>query len=155
MWSVFSFKLEVKGLTCPNSSLSNPSHYRATLSCEFESDRRSTLMTTRFSGVTCSLSLSLSCYTTKFFVWLAKACGLRMEANSKGTWKALDGKEKQMGRIAPNVVVAIGEVSVHVEFSIVKMDDFDVVLVWQVCSYFSCYKRSLVLGAMLGATRLW
>ena len=52
-----------------------------------------------------------------------------MEANSKGTWKALDGKEKQMGRIAPNVVVAIGEVSVHVEFSIVKMDDFDVVLV--------------------------
>ena len=33
-----------------------------------------------------------------------------------------------MGRIAPNVGVIVGEVIVHVEFSIVEMDDFDVVL---------------------------
>ena len=59
---------------------------------------------------------------------LAKACGLRMEVNSKGTWKTVNGKEKQVGRIAPNVVVTVGEVTVRVEFSIVEMDDFDVVL---------------------------
>ena len=34
-----------------------------------------------------------------------------------------------MGQIAPNVVVVtIGEVNMHVEFSILKMDDFYVVL---------------------------
>ena len=59
---------------------------------------------------------------------LAKACGLCMEINSNSTWKTVNGEEKQVGRIAPNVVVIVGEVTVCVEFSIVEMDDFDVVL---------------------------
>ena len=33
-----------------------------------------------------------------------------------------------MGQIASNVVVTIGEVTMRVEFNIVEMDDFDVVL---------------------------
>eukprot|EP00250_Pteridium_aquilinum_P021955 c25270_g3_i2 orf=1629-2120(+) len=67
---------------------------------------------------------------THNFITPAKAreCGLKVEVDNDSVMKAVNCPAQRVGKRACNVPISVGDVTHKTEFSVVKMDNFDIAL---------------------------